>query len=396
MPTICAFFGVITSKAVLAIEKTDTASFSIQESPSLSVSISSSSVVLDVKPTPYGQFGRVPITVDVSTNNTTGYNLTMSADVTSLSRTSAVSGAIPEIPTLPEAFTCTDETESSCDLFPNGYWGYKIGEDNSRYLPATTSGSIIATTYSASNSNKTTVYLATKLNNEKPTGTYSGVNISFVATTNPVPFYMQDVDKNILDIFVSNVGDTVVLRDRRDEQDYTISKLADNSYWMTDNLNLAGGKQLSTSDTNIQTSYTLPSSNISGSMICNTGDDSYYSYNVAVAESNVGANTHAKYDICPLGWRLPSASDYNRLQQEYSTVSLLSSAPVNLRAKGYIAPGASSIYNNNIMAVYWESNANGAESALSFYYESDNQTSARQASYGRSLMGSIRCIFSGE
>ena len=55
-----------------------------------------------------------------------------------------------------------------------------------------------------------------------------------------------------------NVGSTATVKDKRDQQDYTIAKLADNKYWMVENLNLAGGTALSSTDTDFESTYTLP------------------------------------------------------------------------------------------------------------------------------------------
>ena len=136
-----------------------------------------------------------------------------------------------------------------------------------------------------------------------------------------------------------NVGDTTTLYDARDNQAYTVAKLADGKYWMTENLNIAGGTALSSEDTDFEASYTLPTTDgwtvADGKLVlpasstsgydgvhvynsgnknnCGTSDQyapcySYYSWNAATLGSGESLSTNnadAPYSICPKGWRLP-------------------------------------------------------------------------------------------
>ncbi|MBR2741579.1 hypothetical protein IKD98_02385 [Candidatus Saccharibacteria bacterium] len=152
-----------------------------------------------------------------------------------------------------------------------------------------------------------------------------------------------------------NVGDTTTLYDARDNQAYTIAKLADGKYWMTENLNIAGGTALSSTDTNFDASYTLPTTNgwtvTDGKLIlpasatkndadnnltdstqfgtdnyayvfnsgnkenCGASDQntpcySYYSWDTATLGSGRSIstdNTDADYSICPKNWKLPTS-----------------------------------------------------------------------------------------
>ena len=154
-----------------------------------------------------------------------------------------------------------------------------------------------------------------------------------------------------------NVGDTTTLYDARDNQAYTVAKLADGKYWMTENLNIAGGTALSSEDTDFESTYTLPTSNgwtvADGKLILpasaaknETGNDladntqfgtnnyayvfnsgnkencgslgqntpcySYYSWDTATLGSGRSIaedNTDADYSICPKNWRLPTSKN---------------------------------------------------------------------------------------
>ena len=132
---------------------------------------------------------------------------------------------------------------------------------------------------------------------------------------------------------------TYILKDARDEQDYTVAKLKDGKIWMTKNLNLAGGTVITSELSDVPANYTLPTANgfqegnrlpassqtgfnnAAIAHVYNTGNNtnncaspgcySYYSWTAAPAGSGVGitANTDAPYSICPRGWRLPSDID---------------------------------------------------------------------------------------
>ena len=62
-------------------------------------------------------------------------------------------------------------------------------------------------------------------------------NIKLYAMWGPAT-YMQDLTTTNIASSLPNVGDTMTATDRRDGKGYTIGKLADNKYWMLENLNL--------------------------------------------------------------------------------------------------------------------------------------------------------------
>ena len=152
-------------------------------------------------------------------------------------------------------------------------------------------------------------------------------------------------------------GQNYTRKDSRDQQDYTIAKLADGKVWMTKNLNLAGDTELSSDTTDFVSNYTLPTTNgwtvddgklvLPASAVKNADSDnltdstqfstnnyayvfnsgnttncgasgqntpcySYYSWDAATLGSGRGIsteNTDAPYSICPKGWRLPTSGN---------------------------------------------------------------------------------------
>ncbi len=328
-----------------AVNDTDSYSFNLADTTNLSISLPAPET-LTLTPSAEGVFGSKSIAVGVSTNSPYGYTLTMSAASSSLSRSAAVGGVTPTIPALETAVSEAD--------FPNNYWGFKrtstaIADTN--YQPMLANHSVLVNNTSANaDSSSSTITFGVKLSNETPSGDYS-INIDFLAVTNVAPnlYYMQDATSTSLAAAMPSVGDTTVLYDRRDGQEYTIAKLKDGKYWMTKNLNLAGGTVLTSEDTDMAPGYTMPTTYVdpdSGAtlptgfgegnslpassktgfdndykaFIYNTDNNtdtctdpgcySYYSYNAATLGSGMDIssdNADAPYSVCPKGWKLPTS-----------------------------------------------------------------------------------------
>ena len=198
----------------------------------------------------------------------------------------------------------------------------------------------------------------------QPAGTYTGqVKYTLVhphdATKPHKKIYMQDLTSTTIAQLLPNTHDTAIVVDKRDEQEYTIAKLADGKYWMTENLNIAGGTALSSEDTDFDSSYALPTTGNwtvedgklvlpdfatefdgtrsiayvynSNNRDCSNDQPcfSYYSWDAATAGS--GRNTTidnpvAMYSICPKGWRLPTSGVYRNGQFESGDYGVLASA----------------------------------------------------------------------
>ena len=180
------------------------------------------------------------------------------------------------------------------------------------------------------------------------------------------PPTMQTATSTSLAALMPNTGDTAVLVDNRDGQQYRVGKLADGKYWMLDNLRLGDASEnitLTSDDTNFSSSvgsWVLPKSSTScfSSSNCtngagNTGTGltvpaintskktttgtSYGSgsgmygvfYNFCAAttggncsNSTSSSNASTDRDICPKGWRIPtggSNGEYMKLYTAYSS-----------------------------------------------------------------------------
>ncbi len=218
---------------------------------------------------------------------------------------------------------------------------------------------------------------------------YNGYSIRCVAEKP----YMQDMTQAKLAALMPNTGDEVTLYDKRDDQAYTVAKLADGKYWMTENLNIAGGTALSSDDTDFDSNYTLPTTDgwtvsngkliLPASATKNAADNdltdstqfstdnyayvfnsgnkencgasgqdtpcySYYSWDTATLGSGRSIstdNTDADYSICPKNWRLPtSGSTYNNGWKRGDFYALATSYGVNLESNYY--EYSSTFFNN--------------------------------------------------
>ena len=152
-----------------------------------------------------------------------------------------------------------------------------------------------------------------------------------------------------------NTGDVIALRDVRDDEVYTVSKLADNNCWITENLRLVPSTtSISVLNTNNPTSAFITAAPSSSSTTSQCAQDSaacddqvhYYTGNMDRAKTQQPTGNDAQYawysygsmynwytatagngiytqtsgnvagDICPAGWRLPtgdSSGEYTAL-----------------------------------------------------------------------------------
>ena len=203
------------------------------------------------------------------------------------------------------------------------------------------------------------------------------------------------------DVQSMSTGDTAVLTDARDGQNYTVTKLSDGNVWMTRNLAIGCdgtgqtygtnnvARTLTSADSNVFVDYSLPTTtNSSGNnynnsyTTCDAEFGAYYNYAAASAKSVIGSsNTNiAAYDICPAGWRLPTNTEQSAI---LSDVSIF-----NPSKEGYWYNGS---FSNNNAGGWWSSVASNATSRYYLRYE-NNALSVYSPSSGRYLAIAVRCI----
>ena len=200
--------------------------------------------------------------------------------------------------------------------------------------------------------------------------------------------YMQDLTAS--HCANSDNGATATLRDRRDNNSYTIAKI-NGACWMTQNLRLSGGRTLTSADSNVASSWSFPSTPLAGSsysytapqvtISSNTSYGGYYNYCAASAGTVCNNTTEqdATQDICPKGWRLP-------INNEISGIASYSSAfsPVY---SGYYYNG--SLYSIGSNGRWWSATADSSTSQSALTYN----IGSLYTNYGNKGSGySVRCI----
>ena len=286
----------------------NTTDFSITVNPSLSLSVSSSTVGFEITPTQTGAYNSSSFNVYSSTNNVTGYTLTMSTNKVNLESNTVNpnTGTNPTIPTLTETqdgiTAAAFEASTSSDVL--NHYGVSIAGAN--YNAMKTEKEIKRTTENNTTQDTTAIALASKLDLLTVPGIYS-TTLNFQITANFVPitlenaytgagktkatiggqqyYAMQDMTTSICE--AANVIDDVLeVYDNRDNTIYHIGKLADNRCWLLDNL------ALDPTDSSVQTKL-AGNTNATDDMISNfisggniNGNTGWSS--VAVAQAHVG------------------------------------------------------------------------------------------------------------
>ena len=132
--------------------------------------------------------------------------------------------------------------------------------------------------------------------------------------------YMQDFTPQQCAYYASSSSYT--LKDRRDNSSYSVRYINGNC-WMTQNLRLARGRTLTSSDSNVVADWYFPTYDLTSgdsttqarSHAGNTTTGYWYNYCAVSAGTNCGDYDRSSgySDICPKGWRLPTTSDVSKL-----------------------------------------------------------------------------------
>ena len=170
-------------------------------------------------------FEKQDLTISMSTNNPSGYKMFVDTvgDSTELVNTSNPSYTIPNI-----------TTSVNPDDFPMNYWGFRITKNSNvstgDFVPFSPH-SIVSESNGPAERVTSTVGFGAKVDYSKPAGMYQ-IRLKFEIVPTVTQTYMQNLDST-----VCKTTPALVI-DQRDEQLYTIQRLADGKCWMIDNLNL--------------------------------------------------------------------------------------------------------------------------------------------------------------
>ena len=199
-----------------------------------------------------------------------------------------------------------------------------------------------------------------------------------------------------------NYVPTKTLVDTRDNNTYTVSKLADGKCWMTQNLRIID-KTITPADSDVTANYTIPASSNDGGYSYNTSRTyylnniygGYYVWYTATAGTGTTAITiqgqNAPASICPKGWRLPTggtSGEFLTLYNNYNSSSMLLYDPINLKLAGNV--NGSSHYSQDYYGYYWSSTVYSDEDALGLRVGLSDVIPVR--TYGKLEGFSVRCI----
>ena len=234
--------------------------FSITVEPSVSLTLSDASVNMQITPTRAGTFDSSSFTAYASTNNTTGYTLSLAATNSSLTSNTlnASSNDFPTIPSIAETQDgiSAEAFAATTDANILNHWGLAI--DSGNFKDVKTTATAIKTTNTTATNDPTTISMASKLDLLTVPGVYS-TTLNFQITANPLPddlgsaldktnkpkrtidgedyYQIQDITAVVCDD-VDIVPSTLKVYDSRDNHIYTVGKLLDNRCWLLDNLAL--------------------------------------------------------------------------------------------------------------------------------------------------------------
>ena len=375
----------------------------------------------NINPTAAGVFDSKELKVNISTNAIKGYELYFSSEdeQTNMKHTT---------PSITQSISSTFTGSLTSTNMQNNTWGYSLNNTDFKSIPKKTEQVKLKdlNTYPTPAERTQSIYFGVKADTTLPSGTYEK-NVIFTAVAHANPPHlrgiftisnMQQMNPNIckasttplatatqLDTDGSHHGDpnyvpTKTLTDTRDNNTYTVSKLADGKCWMTQNLRIIN-KTITPTDSNVTTNYTIPASSISGFNSLDTSnayvdsDGGFYTWYTATAGTGTqdldtqGQNTTAS--ICPKGWRLPTGGDsgeFKTLYNNYNSSSVLRSNPVNFTLSGLAYH--SSRRNQGSLGRYWSSTIYSGYDAYYLHLNTSNVNSADLIS--RDLGFSVRCI----
>lgn len=452
--------GVSGSVGALSYQSSVGVGFTFE--PTLSVSLSNSSLVIN-NLTPGSASDSNIITVGVSTNAAYGYNLFSTVGSAANATTELKNGNN-------NSFASLSSSAATLANFDDNKWGYSYSTDSGSNWVSGNQGSTSAgyaglplytgtgVKLASANSNagsSVQFKIAAKAGATQASGTYTNV-VNFYAVTNVEPtslldafiasgaeqvngyYKMQDMTSSICNaVDDSLIPSKLQLIDERDNKLYWVAKLADGNCWMTQNLDLAGGTELSSDTTDFVSNYTLPTTNgwtvnneklvLPASAVKNSDNNnltdssqfstnnyayvynsgnttncgasgqntpcySYYSWDAATLGSGRSIsteNTDAPYSICPKGWRLPTSGNSSNNEWKRGDFYALAKAyGADLESNYY--QNSSTFYNNAgprtavpnfLLAGYYHTGSFDSGGSLGGYWSSTSYGNSYTARY---------------
>ena len=266
-------------EGVNAEEATIKASVTVQ--PVLGLTVKSDNYVVDVTPTETGEFSSRTATVEVTTNNETGYSLYLATE--------------NQQATLANAEGTAEIAPVSGEVTPTGFgantWGYNLGKEAVSEVTMyqavpTRNGEPAGGSEVPVEKDEYNLTFGAFVNTELPGGAYSNrVVVSAVVNPAFVPVFdgiqtMQEMTSAICADAAEN--DTAQLTDTRDGKKYWVTKLADGNCWMTQNLDLdlSTSRALTPDDSDVSSNWTPANNTLTDGTQTTTIQTAVYSWNL--------------------------------------------------------------------------------------------------------------------
>lgn len=326
----------------------------------------------DITPTDSGAYSIKELAANGFTNSNAGFELYFSSSDNSTDMTHR-SSSINDV--ISSNFTGTN---LGLTEIPMNSWGYRPkNTSNAIIIPPASNPTKVAdynTSTTSTDGSGTVLQIGVRVNNSIASGYYSK-DVKFSMVTHEPIIPIQDFDCASLD-----TGDEIRVTDTRDSNQYMIAKLNDGRCWMTENLRLKN-KTITNEDSDISAaSYTVPDSvetiyrDFYEPYVYDTENTSYgmyYNHIVASAGTQAGQNdfTELSYSICPKGWKIPSADEWQVMYNAHSITDsaegsvIARATPINLIYSGhYVTDGSdddgkSGVSDQGEMGVWWTGTA---------------------------------------
>ena len=273
-------------EGVNAEEATIKASVTVQ--PVLGLTVESDNYVVDVTPTETGEFSSRTATVEVTTNNETGYSLYLAtenqqATLVNAEGTAAIAPVSGEV---------------TATRFGANTWGYNLGKEavseaTMYQAVPTQNGEPAGGSEAPVEDDAYNLTFGAFVNTELPGGAYSNrvvvsavVNPGYVPTLSAID-NMQEMTAEICEASTEN--ETKQLTDTRDGKKYWVTKLADGNCWMTQNLDLdlTNGTPLTPEDSDVSSNWNPPrSTEKNGTVTSNSTNTETYSWDFGLYVKN--------------------------------------------------------------------------------------------------------------
>ena len=401
----------LSTHAVGETRRADTSEVGVKVKNVLAISVDKNELGLNAT---IGSFAHGTVNVGVATNSRYGYTLSIEDFDDNTSLTSDSSSNI---------FTSNFSGIKSSEDMEDNTWGWSIKEAGYYSVPVNGNPLAVKRTEhsTADQYEMTPVEFGVKVGTDVQAGTYEDV-VVFTAYVNgqdglptdgsevsdprdeakPQRESMQDFDCSSLE----NFGDTTILEDLRDENEYTVFKAKDGKCWMSQNLRIAGAT-ISSDKSDVVTDFNLPEPaqnftvTFDNAQVFDSGNQEYgmyYNYTAASAGTISGSSNtnNSTYSICPKGWTIPSKTQWENmlsLEGADNTAAGLAkakAAPISLDYSGYIDSNGNRVYTQGASGNFWSATAQNYASHYAIQIDDWNKVittySFRRVGY------SVRCM----